>query len=119
MTVARRATYDSSRLPYWVLQIVTSICADYERRAAALREGKLDYEDVCEDAILARYGELNSAVDRALEEVEVGIRRDMLCDVALGRGYRRSAAQYVLSKNAYYRRRHKLMHDIARELRLI
>lgn len=117
--MARRATYDNSRLPYCVLQIVTSICADYERRAVALRAGKLEYEDVCVDAILARYGELNGAVDRALEQVEVGIRRDLLCDVALGRGYRRSAAQYMLSKNAYYRRRHKLLHDIARELRLI
>ena len=118
MSMARRATYEPYRLPHGVLQIVTSICADYERRSSVLREGECS-EEPCKDAILARYRELNGAVDRALEQLEVGIRRDLLCDVALGRGYRRSAAQYVLSKNAYYRRRHKLMSDIARELRLL
>ncbi|MBR2312203.1 MAG: hypothetical protein IKA46_02825 [Clostridia bacterium] len=116
--MARRATYEPYRLPHCVVQIVTSICADYERRAVILREGKCG-EEPCEDAILARYREFNGAVDRALEQVEVGIRRDLLCDVALGRGYRRSAVQYILSKNAYYRRRHKLMHDIAKGLRLL
>ena len=118
MSMARRATYEPYRMPLCVVQIVTSICADYDRRAIALREGKCG-EEPCEEAILARYREFNGAVDHALEQLEVGIRRDLLCDVIEGRGYRRSAVQYILSKNAYYRRRHKLMHDIAKELRLL
>ena len=113
--MARGRVFDERRLPHGVLQLVISVCADYERRAAVLRDG----EGNGEDSILARYAELNEAVDRALEQLEVGIRRDLLCDVALGRGYRRSAAQYMLSKNAYYRRRHKLMRDIAKELHLL
>ena len=112
--MARGRVFDEHRLPHGVLQVVISICADYERRAAVLREGADG-----EDAVFARYQELNGAVDRALAQVEVGVRRDLLCDVALGRGYRRSAAQYMLSKNAYYRRRHKLMRDIAKELHLL
>lgn len=108
----RRKTYFKYNIPASVVCVVTAIIADYYRRE---REIKHD----ATGSVLARYVELNSAVDRALSEVEAGIRADVLADIAEGKGYERSRAQFLVSKNAYYRRRRKLIHDIAVDLCLL
>ena len=112
--MARGRVFDEHRLPRGVVMLVTSILADYERRATVLRDG-----GEVTSAVLDRYRELNGAVDAALEDLEVAIRRDMMCDIALGRGYRKSCAQYILSKNAYYKRRRKVVYDVALRLKLL
>lgn len=109
----RRKLYGSFDIPPGVVQMVISICADYDRR-----EREIKFSTVT-GAVLSRHVELNSAVDRALDPVEPSLRENMLHDVAMGVGYNRSMASGVLSKNAYYRRRRKLVHDIAVNLSLV
>ncbi len=99
-------------LPSSVVVMVTAICADYHRR-----EEEIKHSDITGE-VLARYVEYNAAVEKALSEIEVGFREDFLADLAMGRGYARSRAGVAMSKNAYYRRRHRLIHDIATALRL-
>lgn len=111
--MAREKMYFSWEIPTSVVCMVNAICADYERRERAIK-----YSNIT-GAVLARYIELNSVIDNALQEVEVGIRADLLRDIADGRGYNRSPTQCVVSKNTYYRRRRKLIHDIAKELSLL
>ena len=109
----RQKTYYKYNIPSSVVCVVTAIISDYDRREREIIHAS------AAGSVLARYVELNSAVDRALSEVEAGIRADVLADIAEGRGYERSRAQFLVSKNAYYRRRRKLIHDIAVDLCLL
>ena len=109
----RKKEYFAYEIPTSTVRVVTSICADYNRREAAIKHSAVT------GAVLARYVELNNAVDVALYDVEPGIRDLMLRDVADGVGYNRSAVACQLSKNAYYRRRRKLVYDIAVNLSLL
>ena len=98
--MAREKMYFSWEIPTSVVCMVNAICADYERRERAIK-----YSNIT-GAVLERYIELNSVID-------------LLRDIAEGRGYTRSPTQCVVSKNTYYRRRRKLIHDIAKELSLL
>ncbi len=109
----KRQIYFSWEVPSGVARMVTAICADYERREQLIR-----YSSVT-GPVLDRSVELNAAIERALDEVDAGVREDLLHDIAYGIGYNRSAAACVMSKNAYYRRRRKLVHDIAVNLALL
>lgn len=111
--MSREKTYFVPEIPDSVARMVRTICADYERRERAIK-----YSNIT-GTVLARYIELNAAIDGALQVIEVGIRDDIFRDIASGRGYTRSCAQCLVSKNAYYRRRRKLIYDIARRLALI
>lgn len=112
--MARRRLYHRDRytLPGSVVDIVKSICADYERRRRVMEH--VEDEQVCAMCLM-----LNGAIDTALSEVEEGLRGDLLSDLAEGRGYERSAAADKISKNAYYNRRRKLVYDIAHGLALL
>ncbi len=111
--MAREKMYYSWEIPASVVVVVNAICADYDRRERAIKYKAITGE------VLERYIELNNAVDKALTEVETGLRQTLLQDISAGRGYTRSPAQCVVSKNAYYRRRRKLIHDIAIDLSLL
>lgn len=111
--MARKKTYFDWEIPSGVVSVVNALLADYERRERAIK-----YSNIT-GATLARYVELNSVIDRALDDIEAGLRSDILRDIADGRGYTRSPAQCVVSKNAYYRRRRKLIHDVAKGLSLL
>ena len=100
-------------LPTGVVEIVKKLCADYDRRARAIK-----YESVT-GAVLERYVELNAAIDKALEELEVGIRQEMLEDIHRGRGYDFSMVSSYLSKNTYYQRKKRMIWEIAKDLSLI
>lgn len=105
--------YYRFEVPYSVVLMVRAVCADYYRRAKLARRTDIG------EAVLKTCSDLNVIVDLALEQIEPGIREDILYDIAQGRGYSRSCAQLVISKNAYYRRRRKLIHDIAKSLLLL
>lgn len=100
-------------LPSSVVEIVKTICADYARRENAIKYGNVT------GAVLARYVELNATIDGALEDIEAGIRMDILRDVQSRRGYDFSPASYCISKNTYYKRKKKLIYDIAKNLALV
>ncbi len=109
----RADTYKGHEVPGGVVSIVKAICADYRRRESRIRRGNLSVDT------LRIYVALNSVVDKALEDVEVGVRRDILNDLCQKRGYDGSPCGGYMGKNTYYRRKRKLVFDIAKELHLI
>ena len=111
--MSRKTTYFQYKLPSSVVNVVKCIIIDYNRREGAIKHSAIS------GAVLERYIELNSAIDKGLSEIETGIRTYMLEDIIKGVGYERSLVQSLLSKNAYYRRRRKLIYDIAVELSLL
>ncbi len=109
----RSKMYFKYDIPKTVVELVKAFCADYHRRERAIKFSNVTGE------VLERYVELNAVIDRALEEVEVGIREDILRDIRKRKGYDFSAAASCLSKNTYYRRKRKLIYDIAKGLSLL
>lgn len=108
----RKTTYFQHKVPSSVVNVVKSIIVDYKRREGAIKSGAIS------GTVLERYIELNTAIDKALSDIENGIRTYMIEDIITGVGYERSLVQPLLSKDAYYRRRRKLIYDIAVELAL-
>lgn len=111
--MSRQKIYFKWEVPKTVVDIVKTICADYERREYLIKYSAIT------GTVLERYIELNAIIDKALEDVEIGIRRDLLKDISCERGFDRSYISLCIGKNTYYRRKRKLVHDIAEGLSLI
>lgn len=109
----RPRLYYMWNIPRSVVLIVIAICADYDRRKNAIEN-----EDVS-GRVLSEFERFNNVIDRALEDVEPGLRRIMLNDVANRKGYGNTLSSPFLAKNTYYNRKRKLVHDIAAGLGLI
>ena len=109
----KQRTYFKWEIPTSVVEIVKTVCADYDRRERMIKHSSIT------GVVLDRYIELNAVIDKALESVEVGIRRNLLEDIQRGRGYDFSQASPFVAKNTYYQRKRKLIHDIALGLALI
>jgi hypothetical protein len=110
--MARRRSYRYN-LPRTVADIVQAVCADYTRRENAIKYSAIT------GPTLARYVELNAAIDTALEGVEAGIREELLRDIGHGKGYENSMIAPLMAKNTYYIRKRKVVLDIARGLSLV
>ena len=111
--VGRPKQFYKYELPHGVIKVVSAQCADYKRKQLAISEGALPQE------ILDAYIATNAAIDKALDDIEVGCRADFLVDIAENRGYERSKLLWLLSRHAYYNRKRKAIYDIARGLRLV
>ena len=111
--MSKHRTYFKWEIPSTVVKIVNSICADYDRRELIIQ-----HSSACGD-VLEKMIELNTIVNNALESVEPGIRKDIIKDISEGRGYFKSNCCIIMEKNTYYRRRRKLVHDIAVLMNLI
>lgn len=111
--MGRHKEFYEFRVPKGVADIAEAVISDYRRREKSITG------DMIVNHVEENYIRLNAAVDRALACVEPGIRKDMMRDIELGRGYTRSPVSALLSKNAYYRRRRKLVYDVAYELALL
>ena len=111
--MGRPRIYYEWEVPREVVEIVRGICADYERRENAIKFSTISGDVLC------RYVELNSAVEAALGDVEIGLRQDIIDDVALNRGYDFSPCSNYISKGTYYNKKRKLIYDIAKRLYLI
>lgn len=111
--MAKHRIYHKWEIPSTVVDIVRAVCDDYDRRSRMIQFGSVDGD------VLALYVALNNAVDKALDEVEVGIRKSLLSDICRRRGYHFSQASPLLAKNTYYARKRKAIHDIAVGLSLI
>ena len=101
------------RVPGNIADIVCAVFADHVRREQELARGELAPD------VLAKYGELSAAVELALECVEENIRKDILCDIAEGRGYEASMLAPIMAKNTYYERKREVICGLARILTLI
>lgn len=109
----RTKKYFKWELPASVVDIVKAVVSDYDRRERAIKHSAITGE------VLIRYVELNGVIDIALQDVEIGIRRDLLDDIRTGRGYDFSRASPFLAKNTYYQRKRKLIYDVAKGLALL
>ncbi|MCD8308457.1 MAG: hypothetical protein LUD19_01285 [Clostridia bacterium] len=105
--------YYDYEIPSTVVDIVKTVCADYTRREQAIKYNGVSGET------LANYINLNGIIDDALSDIETGIREELLRDIGRRRGYEQSNFCYCISKNAYYRRKRKLIYDIAKGLNLL
>ena len=106
--------YDAWELPGGVAKIAKAVCADYDRRAKALRT------DAVIGEIRETYTRLNAAVDLALAEIdEPNVREEILRDMVVRRGYERSRTQTYLCKNSYYARRRMVTYLVAKALALV
>jgi hypothetical protein len=109
----RNKIYDTCELPRGVAQIAKAICADYDRRARALRAGIVD------EKVRTTYTRLNAAVDAALSEIEEPfIRDELLRDMVARRGYDRSRARVCICERSYYARKRKVMYLVSKSLLL-
>ncbi len=102
--------YYRSEVPAGVLNLVTAVIAERGRRSLDIRLGTR------EEAVLEEYRRVNAEIDRALENLEPALRPCMIADIVRRRGYRYSDARELLSKDAYYKRKNRLIADIARRL---
>ena len=110
--MSRKKEYFKHELPTSVVVVVYAICADYDRREREMKFG------VVTGDVLERYAELNRTIESALLCVESDLREDLLSDIAKKRGFERSRISPLLSKNAYYRRRRRVIYEIAAGLKL-
>ena len=101
-------------LPQTTYWLVVAICADYDRRAAALRKNELAQDTA------AKFRHLNEAVDSALECIEDAEWRTYLMqDIIHKRGYAWSQLSPFVAKNTYYKRKRLVAYRIAQSLNLI
>ena len=110
----KKKIYQRHDIPESVVNVVIALCADFPRRNKCLTLNRNVTETAKE-----RYRQFNNAITDALQGIEVGLQKIIFNDIVDNRGYGRSGAQIVISKNAYYRRRRKLIYDIAVLLDLI
>lgn len=105
--------YDAWEIPTGVAKIAKAICADYDRRAAAIRKGEGSEE------LLEEYRRLNAAVDAALAGEEVGTRADLLRCMADRQGYEKNHAHLYICRQSFYRKKRQIVHDVAKSLNLV
>jgi hypothetical protein len=95
------------------MNIIKAHCQEYSRRRVAL-EFKSKPIDVLEE-----YERLNGIIDAALSSIEVGIRMQILDDVAWSRGYFFSQASPFMTKETYYSRKKEFIHSFAKGLNFV
>ena len=100
-------------LPKSIVNTVIAICGDYERRE------RLILLEVSSEDVINTCKRINEAIDKALLKIEPGMRKLILSDIKLRKGYDSSKSGVFYAKNTYYSRKRKLIHDIAAELFLI
>ena len=111
--MARPQMYYRWDIPASVGAVVSAICADYERRERIIKHAAIT------GAVLDKCVELNAIVDKALDTVDPGARKEMLRDIADRRSYYRSCLKVFISRNAYYRKRREVVHCIAEKMALL
>ena len=111
--MSKKKIYYDWQVPFSVVKIVNALCADYERREKLIKSENIS--DECRRNV----SRINAAIDSALEDIELGIRKELLLDITYGRGFLRSACCVFMNKDSYYRRRRKFVYDIAVNLNLI
>ena len=109
----RPRIYHRWEIPKTVVLLVRALCADYTRRQIAIEKKTVD------EKVLEEFVRINSAIDRALEGIDPGIRSTMLSDIIFGRGYDSSSAAIYICKESFFNRKRKFVHDVAVELNLI
>ena len=100
-------------IPKTVVEIVCSICADYERRELAIKHSNITGE------ILSRYVELNEAIESSLVACDARVKEYIIMDVAEGRGYDFSPCSTLVAKNTYYESKRRFIYEVAKKINLL
>lgn len=103
-------------IPEGALKVIRAICADYPRRKRIIETVVHTHTD---EETLKHFKDYNERIDRALSELEEGLRDYILSDIMHGNGYNYSMASPLLTNNAYYERKNKILWNLARELNLV
>lgn len=99
-------------LPRAVSEVCLIILGDYERRAQELKKGIKDKK------VRENYEQLNRSCERALEEVEPILRKDLASDIKNGRGWEKSRACSYMDRHTYYARKRLVIARLSREIRM-
>ncbi len=108
-----RRKYDLVPIPSHVYDIANSVIAGYEARKKTINYNK------CSQKVKERYISLNEIVDEVFDSLEPGLREELLKDMVARQGYKYSDAATFISANAYYRRKRKVIYELAQKLSLI
>jgi hypothetical protein len=100
-------------MPRTIVEIVQAVCADYDRREAAIKYSAIS------GPVLKTYVDMNAAIEKALTCVEAGIRYELLYDIGRRTGYDVSTLADRMAKGTYYQRKGQVISAIARALALI
>lgn len=111
--MGRKKEFLYEDIPPQLELIVRSICSDYTRRKQALISEQRARE------VLDNYKRINSAIDKAIQIVEVAIRPIMLKDISERIGYDFSDAREMMCKETYYNRKRQIILMIAQNLKYI
>lgn len=110
--MSRPREFEHQKLPRGVVGVAVAVIADYDRRAAEIKRGALS------EGLLLSYSRYNEIVDDALTCVEESARREMLSDIASGRGYDYSKLAPMLNRKSYYLRKKTAIYKVAIALKL-
>ena len=94
-------------LPKTLAIYIEAVVMDYARREAAL-EGN----DISEST-RKQYIKFNIAVDMGFAFLEPALKDTMFKDIVSKRGYYSSEASAIICRNAYYKRRARILYNIA------
>jgi len=109
----RSYQYVSRKIPRSVEKAVLAMCRDYPRRKRCL-ENKSSSESISEV-----FAALNNAIDESVSFLPDIERNIMLRDICYGNSYYTSKLITMMSCNAYYMRRKKIIYGIAIAYNLI
>ncbi len=104
----RSARYD---LPRNVCDACLAILGDYRRRATEIERGKLPAR------VLDTYAELNRLCDRAAYDIQPSVRKAIMKDIELRRGWELSELGPIYEKKSYYNCKRKIVKRLAINLK--
>ncbi len=110
--MARPRIFQKQNLPGGVVGIAVAVIADYDRRSREIKKGTLS------ESSLSAYARYNEIVEAALLQIEEGARREMLSDIAYGRGYNTSMIGWMYCKETYYLRKRTVIYFVAKGMGL-
>ena len=112
MLLSRPRVFIRHELPSEVVGVAIAVIADYERRAREIKRGVLS------EHLLSAYRRYQGIVDSALECVEPEARRELISDIASGRGYNHSMLSTSYYKAGYYSRKRQVIYSVAKGMGL-
>lgn len=112
--MGRRRIYMHHSVPGTVVSIVQTMIQDYPRRKRFVECSLSDDTEAKGECL-----RLNRAIDDIVNSYEPTLSGIIVSDIINCRGYDRSEAAMIASKNLYYNLKHKLIEDIALKFNLI
>lgn len=101
-----------TRLPKTLSDYIEAVVRDYPRRASALEVESLS------EPTRKQYLVYNVAVDMAIDFLEPALKKILIDDIIEGRSYYSSSAANFICRNSYYKRRSRILYNVAVALKM-